>query len=542
MTSLQHDRIFLVLCLVGFAQTKASAQDSSANAESILATANVPWGRYATDVTRLYEMSSGAPVWLENLRLSPPGQAAVSALLRAGEHGLDPRDYDAPALDSIARASKRSPLSPIDRDRFDAQLSVDLIRYLDDLQFGRLHPRTLDRTGADRGIDLPVAIRTAIAGDSIGQLVAATAPQLAQYRNLQRLLLRYRQLAADRTLGEISPTTPVSAGGRYLDLAGLRKRLGAIGDLDPVWAGDLAAIYTQHDAAAVGRFQLRHGLLATGVLDSATVAEINTPFDWRVRQIELALERLRWLPPIGRQRFVVVNVPAFQLFAFDSVGGSGAPVLSMRVIVGSALDTRTPVLFEQMRYVEFRPYWYVPLSITVKEILPLVQKDPGYLNRNEMEILSRSGSIIDSIPTPDIVERIRRGELRLRQRPGPQNPLGLVKFVFPNAASVYLHGTPRPDLFAPPRRDFSHGCIRVEDPTSLAAWVLQDRPAWTGAAIAKAQQGSATVKAMLSRPMPVIVWYATAVAAPDGQARFYSDIYGHDRALNEALRPGPPYP
>jgi murein L,D-transpeptidase YcbB/YkuD len=309
-----------------------------------------------------------------------------------------------------------------------------------------------------------------------------------------------------------------------------------MGDLDPGAASDLGSRYTAADAAGVRRFQIRHGLAATGELDSATVGELATPFAWRVRQIELALERLRWLPPIGAQRFLVVNIPAFQLFAFDSVGGTGAPALSMRVIVGNALDTRTPMLFERMRYLEFRPYWYVPLSIARKEIIPLVQKDPEYFQRNQMEVVSLRDSVVGDATGPELLERISQGALRVRQRPGSSNPLGLVKFVFPNSEAIYLHGTPRTELFARTRRDFSHGCIRVEDPTTLADWVLRDRPRWSRSAIRAAQLGSATLRAWLSRPMPVVVWYTTAVAAPDGKAWFYPDIYGHDRQLDGALR------
>ena len=530
-----HRKIALLLWIAGTAPAAVPAQDSSVSAGSLLEPSNIPWGRYAKDVVRLYQLGSDRPIWLDGLRLSGPGQAAVQALLHAGEQGLDPQDYDAEKLDSLARRLERARLDRIDCDRFDAQLTVDFIRYLDDLQFGRLHPRSLDRSRSDTGIDLPVAIRAAIDGDSIARLVTATAPQLAQYRNLQRLLVRYRQLTEDSTLRPISWTAPVGPLGRYGDLAMLRKRLAAVGDLEPVWAFDLSAVYTNQDAKAVQRFQRRHGLPATGVLDSLTAGEINTPFSWRVRQIELALERLRWLPPIGRQRFLVVNVPAFQLFAFDSVGGAGAPALTMRVIVGKSLDTRTPVLFQRIRYVEFRPYWSIPLSITVKEVLPLLRKDPSYLQRNQIEIVARKGRVVDSLATPELIDRLAAAELYLRQRPGGRNPLGLVKFVFPNSASVYLHGTPTPALFAETRRDFSHGCIRVEDPTGLALWVLQDQPGWNRAAVTAAQQGKDTTRVSLSRPMPVVVWYTTAVAAPNGEAWFYSDIYGHDRALQTAL-------
>jgi murein L,D-transpeptidase YcbB/YkuD len=493
-------------------------------------------------VQRLYDAEVDTLVWFDGPLVSHAGTAAIAALLTASEHGLDPLAYDAEALERVAHHSVPAPLSAKDRARFDLLLSVDLIRFLDDLQSGRLHYGTLDRRGTEHGLDLAGAIRDAINGDSVPQLVAATAPQLAQYRNLQRLLKRYRQLATDSLLRLAPQGPPLQAGDHYSGVTALRQRLAALGDLGPGGASYLSDVYTDSDARAVHRFQSRHGLPATGVLDSATVTEINTPFGRRVRQIELALERLRWLPPIGRQRFVVVNIPAFQLFAFDSVGGTGAPALSMRVIVGKALDTRTPVLFELMRYVEFRPYWNVPLSIALKEIVPLLQRDPSYLSRNAMELVGPRDSVIGEAVTSEILQRLSRGELRVRQRPGAQNPLGLTKFVFPNSAAVYLHGTPRTDLFAHTRRDFSHGCIRVEDPTALALWVLRDQPRWNRERITAAQEGSGTTRAWLTRPMPVIVFYTTAVAAPDGNAWFYADIYGHDRALDEALRAGPTFP
>jgi L,D-transpeptidase YcbB len=537
MSYARHRFLCLVGWIVGAGYSPATAQDNGEPAAaSIIETGAVPWARYVQAVTRLYALHADSPVWLEELRVSPSGRAAIHELLRAEMHGLDQADYQAKTLDSLARRAVREPLSRIDGDRLDALLSVSLIRYLDDLQFGRLHPRVLDRSGADTGLDLARAIHDAIAGDSIPRLVTAAAPRLAQYRNLQRLLARYRQLAGDPSLTPIAPTSTVRVGDRYSEAAALRWRLAAVGDLDGGSAIDLSSRYSADDSAAVRRFQARHGQPGTGELDSATVAELATPFSWRVRQIELALERLRWLPPIGSQRFIVVNIPAFQLFAFDSGGGTGTSALGMRVIVGNALDTRTPVLFERMRYVEFRPYWYVPFGIARKEIIPLVQKDPGYLRRSAMEIVSLKDSVLGDAGTPDILEQIGRGELRLRQRPGLANPLGLVKFVFPNSAAVYLHGTPRPELFERSRRDFSHGCIRIEDPTTLATWVLRDRARWGRSAIAAAQHGATTVRAYLSRPMPVVVWYTTAVSAPDGKARFYSDIYGHDRKLDQALQ------
>jgi murein L,D-transpeptidase YcbB/YkuD len=530
---------------VGIAPTGAAGQDES-SVRDALATGHIPWAhwpdfsRYVDDVRRLYEAEPDTLVWFDGLLVSHPGTTAIEALLSAGEHGLNPLDYDAETLELVAQYSVRPLPSAYDRARVDLLLSIGLIRLLDDLRSGRLHYGPLDRrSGARLALDLAGPIQDAIQGDSVPELVAARAPQLAQYRNLQRLLTRYRRLVTDSSLGAV-PEPPASpTGDRQPGLAALRRRLAALGDLDPGGASHLPDAYTETDERAVRTFQSRHGLAASGALDSVTVAEINAPLGRRVRQIELALERLRWLPPIGSRRFVVVNVPAFQLFAFDSVGGTGAPTLNMRVIVGKALDTRTPVLFEQMRYVEFRPYWNVPLSITVKEIVPPLRRDSRYLSKNDMELVGPRDSVIGSAVTPELLQRLGRGELRVRQRPGAKNPLGSTKFVFPNSAAVYLHGTPRADLFALTRRDFSHGCIRLEDPTDLALWVLQDQPRWNRKRVTAAQEGSTTTRAWLTHPMPVIVFYTTAVAAPDGSAWFYADIYGHDRELEEALRAGP---
>jgi len=236
---------------------------------------------------------------------------------------------------------------------------------------------------------------------------------------------------------------------------------------------------------------------------------------------------------------VVVNIPAFELFAFDSAGGTGAPSLTMKVVVGKALDTRTPMLLEPMRYVEFRPYWNVPRSILTAEIVPLLRRNTAYLRTHRMELVDGTGRSLGDLVTSEVIQRLMRGTLRVRQRPGPSNALGLVKFAFPNAADVYMHGTPETDLFSQARRDFSHGCIRLENPAALAIWVLRDRKEWTADRITAAMDGAETLRVPLTRPMPVAVFYTTVVAMPDGTARFYPDIYGRDEALDELLR-GPP--
>jgi murein L,D-transpeptidase YcbB/YkuD len=226
----------------------------------------------------------------------------------------------------------------------------------------------------------------------------------------------------------------------------------------------------------------------------------------------------------------------FQLWGWDSIPPA-EPAIGMRAIVGRALSTETPVFVDEMRHVIFRPYWNVPPSILRKEILPVLERNLDYLRRENMEMVRGPGDDARPVAASDAnVALLRQGGLRLRQRPGAGNALGLVKFVFPNDANVYMHGTPAQALFSRTRRDFSHGCVRVEDPVGLAAWVLKDRPEWTRDRILAAMSGPDSQRVDLTHPIRVILFYVTAVVMPeDGTIHFAEDIYRHDARLDQAL-------
>jgi murein L,D-transpeptidase YcbB/YkuD len=282
----------------------------------------------------------------------------------------------------------------------------------------------------------------------------------------------------------------------------------------------------------VKRFQERHGLPPDGVIDEATSRALAVPPAARVRQIELALERYRWLPEVGEQRFVFVNVPAFELQAFDAMDPPEGPALSMRVVVGRAGRTPTPVLAAALRHVVFAPFWNVPRSIAEAEMLPKLERDPGFLASQHMEVVAGEQVLPDG---PETVARLAAGEARLRQRPGPKNALGRVKFLFPNAHDVYLHDTPAQTLFQRSRRDFSHGCVRVEEPEALAVWVLRDQPDWTRERIAEALAGADERWVSVRSRILVILLAGTARVRRDGSVAFTEDLYGHDAALERAL-------
>jgi len=304
------------------------------------------------------------------------------------------------------------------------------------------------------------------------------------------------------------------------------------------------ATYDSIVAGGVASFQSRHGLPVDSVLGRATLASINVPLAKRLRQLELALERIRWLSALDAGPFVIVNVPGFQLYAFDTLGTDGVPTLTMNVVVGKAeLGRQTPLFERDMEYIVFRPYWVIPPGILRREILPAVRRDPGYLAGHEMEIYSGSGDTGPTLPTTTAnLARVSRGELGIRHRPGPRNDLGLAKFIFPNADNIYMHGTPAPQVFARARRDFSHGCIRLEDPARLAEWVLRDQPEWTRAKIDAAMQGERPTRVNLKQKLSVVLFYDTVHVNSEGVVFFVSDIYGDDRQLDAVLAQGYPYP
>jgi len=317
----------------------------------------------------------------------------------------------------------------------------------------------------------------------------------------------------------------------------LRERLIALGDLAP----DGAPTVTYDGAVldAVISFQRRHGLKADGMVGKATLAQLEVPPAARARQIVLSLDRLRWTPLLHGPRMIVINVPEFVLRAYEVQGDRILVRETMKIIVGKSMDTRTPLLEEQMRFIEFQPYWNVPPSIARGEVMPRLRRDPAYFDREGFEFVTAQGQVVESL-TPGMLDAVTAGRARIRQRPGPRNALGDIKFVFPNRENIYLHHTPAVQLFERDRRDFSHGCIRIEQPVALAVFALQGLPDWTEARIRQAMTGTSPSTVRLADPIPVVIAYATAIVK-DGRIHFFDDIYGHDRALAAALRqPRPP--
>ena len=369
--------------------------------------------------------------------------------------------------------------------------------------------------------------RPPTARSSAARIVDTLAGRRPDYRALLHALARYRMLAADSGVPTvpIPDHLPVHPGDSLDIIPALRGRLAALGDLDRS-AAMSDTVYEGALVEGVRHYQRRHGLPDDGVIGRETLLALQTPIATRVAQIEAALAALRREPRVDSGPFVIVNVPAFRLFAWDGLPDDTAPALESRVIVGQAVKRETPSLANQLRYLDFGPYWEVPRSIIVAEMIPAMQHDSLYLRRQNMELVARGDVAVGDTITPGALDSLRSGMLRVRQRPGPSNALGRVKFVIPNDSNIYLHDTPDQSLFARPRRDFSHGCIRVEQARSLAIWAAREIPTWTADSVDTALAGPDSRRVALPRPIPVIIEYVTVMAAQDGTVWFLPDIYG----------------
>jgi len=509
-------------------------------------------------------------VWFEVTTPVAKLEPALAAIARAGDYGLDPADYDATPIATQWPAIKAGRASARDRATFDLTVSAAAARMIRSVHAGRVDPATMrwNYAAAAKTTDISGSLRRASASDDLGAVLDSLEPKFSHYQRAKQKLVFYKA-ASQKGEPPLVPAlvkgqTKVAPGKPWDGVPQLVARLTAMGDLSAESAATLtAAVVTQAPAApgavavpaaatpivplydgalvdTVKAFQERHGLGADGVIGASTIKALNVPLSQRARQIELAMERGRWLPDLSDRANIFVNVALFRMWATDPK--SGEEPLRMNVVVGKALNTQTPIFTDQMEYVVFRPYWNPPPSIIRGEIVPGLRKNPSYLEQHDMEIVASGADNAASLPaSDDNIAKVAAGRLFVRQRPGPSNSLGLAKFIFPNSENVYMHGTPAQQLFSRTRRDFSHGCIRVEDPAKFAEWVLRLDPTWTRARIDAAMQGNKTMQVNLKEKLTVVVFYDTVHVNSEHTVYFVDDIYGHDKTLDAALSKGYPF-
>ncbi|WP_199873512.1 murein L,D-transpeptidase [Ideonella sp. A 288] len=484
--------------------------------------------------------------WFDGARPGAQASAAVALLADAASHGLDPRDYSVAALRRAVEQSSAVPPRPAAADRLQQALTLAMLRYLSDLHVGRAPPADAPR--GQSPFDPAAALRAALALQDLSQAVRQAEPALPQYGRLREALARYRALEGHPAWALRWPALPLPPGKRvralepgmaWDGLPALEARLAALGDLDArepqaTASAPPAPVHDGRLVAAVQSFQQRHGLQADGVIGRSTWAALQVTPGQRARQLELSLERLRWTPWRQGPRMIVVNLPEFVLRAYEVQGDRIRVAAEMKVIVGQAMDKRTPLIDEWLRSIEFKPFWNVPASIARHELVPRLRREPGHWAHEGFEFVGTDGRA-DQVLGEAKLQAVLAGQLRIRQRPGPRNALGDIKFVFPNRSAIYLHHTPSVQLFERARRDFSHGCIRVEQPAALAAFALHGQPGWTEERIRQAMAQGPSTAVRVDPPVAVLITYGTALVK-DGRVHFFDDLYGHDRALEAALR------
>jgi murein L,D-transpeptidase YcbB/YkuD len=495
-------------------------------------------GEGHADVRRLYAKVGYEPVWIVNSRLSRQAVDVITYLRGIDSRGLRATDYAVDELGSLVAGLDSGSASPALLARIELSLSRTLFRALADLHRGRVDPAAL---GIDlpRGgsLDLERVIVDVSRAENVAPVIESVEPAYPGYAALIVALSRYRVLADSGLMAPPDPARVVRPGESYPGVHHLARVLAALGDLPSVAVpapGDERFDGVIVDA--VTAFQRRHGLEPDGVLGRATMATLRVPVHDRIRQIELALERWRWLPHEPPQRYILVNLPEFRLRAYDRRKDAQSTPLALNVIIGQARGHRTPIFSATMREVVFHPYWDVPLSIARNELVPIIKRKPEYLINSGFEIVRGPGKNEPVYAaTAGNLARVAAGTLRLRQRPGPGNALGTVKLVFPNPYRVFLHDTPGRGLFARPRRDFSHGCIRVEHPATLAEFVLGPEPGWDATAVHAALGEMRTRQVNVTEPLTVYVQYFTASVDEAGVLHFHPDLYRRDAALAAAL-------
>ncbi len=479
--------------------------------------------------------------WSSEETLLPQAGALIKFIREVDKEALNPLDYHLDILEylqsEMAKAKAKAEKPPASlRVDFDLLMTDAFLLCGSHIVSGRVDPGKIheDWFARRRYEDLASVLQVALETNSVEETLRSLIPKHPGYERLKKALLDYRRMAA----GETWPILPKGENLRKDNpsegVITLRKRLLLTGDLA---ASQNTGNERFDDALEEGvkKFQGRHGIEPDGAVGRQTRRTLNTPIETRIRQIELNLERWRWLPAELGQRHILVNIASFGLEVVEN----DKIVLPMKVVVGKNYK-RTPVFSGKMTYVEINPYWNVPASIATEELLPKIQKNVGYLKKEQMKVLRDIDTKRYEFVNPGEISWHELSEdnfpYRLRQEPGPKNPLGRIKFMFPNKYGVYLHDTSEPALFERTRREFSHGCIRIEKPLEFAEYVLRDDPEWTRDGIEAAIALKKNRVVMLPEPIAVHILYWTAWADEDGTVNFRDDIYERDEDLTKALK------
>ncbi len=474
------------------------------------------------------------PIWVNDNEPTERARELLRVLEGSSYDGLNPDDYNVGVIRNLMASDDPQTMAEL-----DLRLSLSLMQFLSDLGSGRTEPSTLDPElfVYPQDIDKAQAIEKAAKSDNIGVFVGGYRPRQVDYWRLKGVLANYRAMARVGGWPSIDDGPLLEGGERSPRVGQLRKLLLRLNDLKP--ADDLAAqggdphLFDEKLMAAVEHFQGRHGLGQDGMVGPNTLTALNTPIEERIEQIVLNLERRRWMSDRNGSRYILVNLADFHLELIDR----GEVVFDTPVVIGN-LFNKTPVFTSDMTYLVINPFWNVPQSIAREEILPKTLADPGYLDRNGFDLFSdwsQNAPLVDHQKVNWADLSADDFDYKLRQRPGPTNALGRLKFMMPNEYNIYLHDTPVRAHFSENERSFSHGCVRVADPEALAAAILKSQDAWSAEKIATTVESGERNVVRLDQPLPVQLTYLTSWVDEENVVHFRNDVYERDQILADAL-------
>jgi L,D-transpeptidase YcbB len=474
--------------------------------------------------------------WFKKDDLIPQANTFIDVVNKAYREGLNPNDYKIKDFKQMftrfEQTDKDDSARYLLKQEIDVALTASYMNYASDFYRGIVNYKKLDNiewSVRKNKIKLNKALETILRERDSRYPYYQFEPLHEEYNQLRTALQQYRDIRKAGGWPKIEGVTKLKLGDSSTVVPLLRKRLLPQNRWNVT--GPNQFIYDQELSDAVRDFQARHGMKPDGALGPNTLKYMNVSIDERIDQIIINMERWRWVPKPKKfeEKHIFVNIPEYMLYARDK----GQKVLEMRVIVGKTMNS-TPVFSDKLEYIVFSPYWNVPTKIVVDEFKPKLINDPGWLERMDMELLNGFGKNAQplspySVDWASIDEK--NFKYRIRQRPGPDNPLGDIKFIFPNEHEVYLHHTASETLFNQTQRGFSHGCVRVEKPVELASFLLSDKPDWDETRIIEAMHAGEEKYENLKTKVPVYIVYFTAWVDDQGKVHFRDDIYGHDKEL-----------
>ncbi len=487
---------------------------------------------------RFYRERQYLPAWAQNGKISDQAQKLLSVLKEAYREGLNPKDYGIERLEALLSDVSRNSwtagnVAPETWAELDLLLTNAFFLYGTHVSEGRLDPAKwfYQWVPYRRSLDLVPLLKEALDRRDVEGALRSLPPRYPAYAQLRTELAKYRQIAAQGGWEPIPEHPKLHRGSVGQAVTLLKKRLIIAGDLEPS-ALQEGNQFNRQVEEALQQFQQRHGLRATGAIEGETRKALNLSVEKRIRQIEWNLERWRWLPDELGPRYILVNIPDFRLFVVENQ----ITVMSMKTVVGR-VQQPTPVFMDNISYLELNPTWNLPNSIVSDEMIPKVKANPDFLTKKRIRIYrnwSPTAKEIDPKTIDWAKMDPKKFPYRMIQDPGV-NPLGRIKFMFPNQFDVYLHDTTQKYLFQRSRRMYSHGCIRVEKPYELGEWVLKDDPSWTKERLIKEIKKGKRQQVNLPKPIPVYVIYLTAWFDTRGHIHFRDDIYEYDKSLEKAL-------